>query len=67
MTVRHLNNNSDVVAGTTKRQISRFSISKDDLIPLFWMVISENGKIIWLFVLTSTIRGHFIIFIVQES
>ena len=38
-----------IVAVTTKRQISRFSVSKDDFFPLFWMVISQNGKIIWIF------------------
>ena len=45
-----------VVAVTTKRQISQFSLPKDDLFPLLWLVISENGKIIWRFVLTSIIN-----------
>ena len=46
-----MNHDSDaIVAVTTKRQISRFSLPKDDLFPLFWVVISENGIIIWLLV-----------------
>ena len=35
--------------------ISRFSLSKDELFPLFSVIISEYGKIILRFVLTSTI------------
>ena len=49
------NNLPSTVVVTTKRQISLFSLSKDDLFPLFWVVISENGKIIWRLVVTSTI------------
>ena len=30
---------------------------KNKLCPLFWVIMSENGKIIWLFVLTSTITN----------
>ena len=44
-----------IVAVTTTRQLSWFSLSKDDLFPLFWVVISENGKIIWRLVVTATI------------
>ena len=46
---------TNIVAVTTKRQISRFFLSKDELFPLFWLVISGNGKIIWRLVVTSTI------------
>ena len=46
---------TDVVAVRTKRQISRFPLPKDGLFPLFWVVISENGKIIWRLVVTATI------------
>ena len=48
-------NPDNIVAVTTKRQLSRYSLRKSDLFPLFWAVIYENGKIIWPFVLTSTI------------
>ena len=44
-----------IVAVTIKRQIFLFSLLKDELFSLFWVVISENGKIIWIFVLTLTI------------
>ena len=44
-----------IVAVTTKRQISRFSLPKGDLFRLFWLVISKNGKIIWHLVVTATI------------
>ena len=47
--------NNIIVAVISKRQLSRFSLRKNDLFPLFWVVIYENRKIIWLFVLTSTI------------
>ena len=47
-----------IVAVTTKRQISRFSLPKDGLFPLFCMVYSENGKIIWRSFVTATI-WHF--------
>ena len=46
-----------IVAVTTKRQISRFSLSKDELFPLFCVVISVIGKIIMRFVLISTIHS----------
>ena len=36
--------------------LKRFSLSKDDLFPLFWVVIFEKGKMIGRFVLTSTIH-----------
>ena len=32
----------DIVAVTTKRQISRFSLSNDDLLRLFWVVTSHS-------------------------
>ena len=45
----------DIGEVRTKRQLSRFSLSKDGLFPLFFMVISENGKIVWRLVVTATI------------
>ena len=45
-----------IVAATTKCPISRFYLPKDDLLPLFCMVISENGKTIWHLIVTATIR-----------